>query len=112
MGVQVEEFVKFIQEHCLWQFFSRSWDREQNINGILSLAFKILTGEPYQCETPDERCNFANANSLAKQLQTALPWLKGLGKDDLADVIAKVKAKLEDLTIKHSLNGELNQPGY
>jgi vanadium nitrogenase delta subunit len=112
MGVQVEEFVTFIQEHCLWQFFSRAWDRENNINGILSLAFKILTGESFECKTPDERCNFANANSLAKQLKSALPWLKDLNKDDLNNVISKVKAKLEDLTVKHSLNGELNQPGY
>jgi vanadium nitrogenase delta subunit len=109
---QVDEIVTYIQENCLWQFFSRTWDRESNINGILALAFKILTGETPKCETPDERCYFANANSLAAEMKAKLPWLKELGKDDLAGVIAKVKDQIEDITVKHSLNGELNLPGY
>jgi hypothetical protein len=109
---QADEMVTFIQEHCLWQFFSRASDRESNINGVLPLAFKIITGEPYKCETPDERCHFANANRLAAQMKSSLPWLEGLTKEGLADVISGAQGKLENITVKHSLNGELNLPGY
>jgi V-containing nitrogenase delta subunit len=109
---QTDDMVTFIQEHCLWQFHSRAWDRESNINGILPMAFQILTGETPKQETPDERCYFANANRLAAEMKDDLPWLEGLRKEELADVIDRVKDKIEDIAVKHSLNGELNQPGY
>jgi len=109
---QTDEIFTFIQEHCLWQFVSRTWDREENIDVVLSMAFTILTGNSPKYETPDERCHFADANSLAAEMKSALPWLEDLPKNDLADVIARVKERLVDITVKHSLNGELNQPGY
>ena len=109
---QTDEIVTFIQEHCLWQFFSRTWDREDNIKNVLSLTFKFLTGEPFKSETPDERCHFANANRLAAEMKEALPWLEDLPKKDLATVLSRVNDSLEDITVKHSLNAELNQPGY
>lgn len=109
---QADEMVTFIQEHCLWQFFSRTWDRESNINGILPMTFKILTGETPKCETPDDHCYFADANSLVREMKAKFPWLKELGKEDLADLLAKVKDQIEDIAVKHSLNAELNLPGY
>jgi hypothetical protein len=112
MGVQTDDIVAFIQVHCLWQFVSRANDREENINGVLSLAFRILIGESPKCETPDERCHFANANRLASEMKSALPWLEDLPKKDLADTLSAVNARIQDITVKHSLNEELTQPGY
>jgi hypothetical protein len=45
-------------------------------------------------------------------MKEALPWLEDLPKKDLATVLSRVKGSLEDITVKHSLNAELNQPGY
>lgn len=42
---RTEEITTFIQERCLWQFHSRSWDREENINGVINKAIAIASGE-------------------------------------------------------------------
>ena len=31
---QVDDLFDYVQERCLWQFFSRTWDRTENIEEI------------------------------------------------------------------------------
>jgi hypothetical protein len=45
-------------------------------------------------------------------MKEALPWLEDLPRKDLGTVLSRVKDSLEDITVKHSLNAELNQPSY
>ncbi len=44
MADKSESLVTFIQERCLWQFVSRAPDREENIDGVLTLVGILLTG--------------------------------------------------------------------
>jgi hypothetical protein len=41
------------RKRCLWQFFSRSWDRKENIEGYLGKLTELLLGEPLTLTTPD-----------------------------------------------------------
>ncbi len=112
MEKSVEELTSFIQERCLWQFHSRSWDREDNITGVLKLAGDLLVGTPVVLETPADKCNFADAKLLVADIQSKLAWLNLLDADQKKAVLEGVKDKLIELTITKSLNGELHHPNY
>jgi len=112
MTKEAEDLVAFIQVHCLWQFASRTPDREENIKGVLAMTEELLAGGTPQPKTPMERCHFADARQLADQAKVALPWLNGTQKDDLHQVVSDAMARIHEITVEHSLNGELNQPGY
>ncbi len=112
LTVKVEELVAFLQERCLWQFASRAWDREENIDNVLTMTGEILAGKSPHAETPGERCHFANANHLASDVKTHLLWLGDLASDELHNVVTGAIARLRDLTVDRSLNGELRLQSY
>jgi V-containing nitrogenase delta subunit len=109
---QTKELVNFIQERCLWQFYSRAWDREENINGVLGQLGELLSNQTPKLETPMDRCHFANANHLAREVRSAFPWLEEMSPDSLTKLIGGVMAKLEEITITKSKNGELHTQAY
>ena len=112
MPEKSEALVTFIQQHCLWQFASRAHDREENIDGVLSLLGILLTGGSPKLQTPMDRLHFANANHLAAEVKSEFPWLSHLGKDELFAVVSGVIKRIHEITVKNSKNGELYQPGY
>jgi len=112
MQERIEELSLFIQERCLWQFHSRSWDREENINGVLNKVAEILTGEKVALETLQDKCYYADARILVLEIKDRLPWLDEIDGSELKTVIAGVKEKLLDITVTRSLNAELRVPGY
>ena len=112
MAEKAESLVTFIQERCLWQFVSRAPDREENIDGVLSLVGILLTGGVPKLQTPMDRLHYANANHLVTEIKTEFPWLSHLGKDDLFAVITGAIKRIHDITVKNSKNGELHQPLY
>jgi V-containing nitrogenase delta subunit len=112
MSEKAEALVAFIQEHCLWQFASRAPDREENIDGVLSLLGILLTGGSPKLTTPMDRLHFANANQLASQVKSRFPWIKDLRKDELLALISGTIERIHELTVKKSLNGELHQQAY
>jgi hypothetical protein len=112
MATKADDLVTFIQERCLWQFVSRAHDREENINGVLSLLGEILTGGSPKLKTPVQRLHFANANRLASEVKVAFPWLVEIPKEDMQGVVTGAIARIHELVVEKSLNGELHQPGY
>jgi hypothetical protein len=112
MTGKVEDLVAFIQQHCLWQFASRTHDREENIHGVLSLLGEILTGNSPKLETPLERCHFANANHLAAEAKSEFGWLKDLHGDELNQLVAATIARIHEITVEHSRNEELKLQNY
>lgn len=107
-----EELVSFIQEHCLWQFASRAHDREDNINGVLSIVGEILIGSAPKLTTPMDRCHFANANHLASEVKTAFPWLKDMDHANLSILITGVIGRIREIAIEQSKNEELHLQAY
>jgi nitrogenase delta subunit len=112
MKERVEELVTHIQERCLWQFFSRSWDREENIEAILSKTADVLAGEAPSTETQADRCWAADAKILASDFRSQHPWLKDAGKQEIRDVIDGVKARMREIAVEKSKNGELHVTNY
>ncbi|MEH1982429.1 MAG: V-containing nitrogenase subunit delta, partial [Nostoc sp.] len=106
------EVTKLIQERCLWQFHSRAWDREENINGVLNMAAQILTGEKVVLETLIERGFYADAKILSADLEIRFAWLNSMENSQKKAVLEAVKAMLIDIVITKSKNGELHYSLY
>jgi V-containing nitrogenase delta subunit len=102
----------FIQERYLWQFYSRTWDREENIDHIMDEFVKILSGETTGGNSPEERYFYAEAATVAAETKRKFPWLSGLERAELESLAARVKVKLIDVTVTHSRNQELNVSYY
>ncbi len=112
MEDKIEELTSYIQERCLWQFFSRTWDREENIEGILNKTAEILTDKQVVTETPAEKYFYADAKILVSEIKNKFSWLVGMEKDQVMEMIAGVKARLTEITITKSKNCELNLKEY
>lgn len=109
---QIEELFGYIQERCLWQFFSRSWDRQENIDGVLDAAAVLLADGTPARETPMQKLFYADAAILVRHLRERFPWLAGLSGEETKALVAGLKDKLVNYTITRSLNGELNHQFY
>jgi len=112
MKEKIEEVTALIQEQCLWQFFSRSWDREENIEGIMTMTGKILNGEKINLETPADRAFYSDAKFLAADIREKLSWISELDKSGVLELIEGVKKRLLYITVKKSRNCELNLSNY
>ena len=49
---------------------------------------------------------------MARGLTSENPWLETMGKDDIRELMAAAKKRLDFLTIHGSLNLELTDPKY
>ena len=76
---KVDQLFSYVQERCLWQFFSRSWDRQENLDGILKSATDLLTGKDPARETPMERLFYADAKVMVQDFKQRFPWLEEAG---------------------------------
>ena len=112
MKEKTEELVKYIQERCLWQFFSRSWDREDNIGGIMTQSESILLGKNPVLETQMDRCWYADATILVDDLKRLFPWITAASPDEIRTVIDRVKQRMREIAIEKSRNEELNINNY
>ncbi|HMA64458.1 MAG: Fe-only/vanadium nitrogenase subunit delta [Fibrobacterota bacterium] len=112
MKQKAEEMVNYIQSRCLWQFFSRSWDREENIDGILTGTERIFCEEPPVLETDADRCWHADARILASDFRREFPWIKELTKEEIKIVLSAVKLRMKDIVITKSMNEELHVKFY
>jgi V-containing nitrogenase delta subunit len=109
---RTEEVTALIQQRCLWQFHSRAWDREENINGVLNMAATILTGEKVTLATLLDRAFYADAKLLVIDLEKKFQWLSKMENAQKKAVLDSVKNRLIDIAITNSLNGELHHSLY
>lgn len=112
MDARIKELYGYVQERCLWQFFSRNWDREENINGILAKAEELFAGLAPKDDTPADRCHLADAKSLVADFRSRFPWIKESSLEEIKALLAGLKAELVDTTITHSKNRELRDRLY
>ena len=112
LSENVEVVIDYIMKKCLWQFHSRAWDRERQNEGIMTQTMQILCGEEPDIESPENRCYWVDAVMMARGLTSENPWLVSMGKDDIRELMAAAKNRLDFLTIHGSLNLELTDPKY
>lgn len=113
MESNINELYKYIQQKYLWQFYSRSWDRENNINGILDAAKELLiSGKCSLGDSLEEKHYYSEAKIVVNDFKRDLKFIEGLNEKGITELIDRVKVKLLDVTVTHSLNGELNVNYY
>lgn len=109
---RVEELIDYIMKHCLWQFHSRSWDRERQNEEILKKTKQLLCGEPVDLSTPYDRCYWVDAVSMVDAFKERYLWINDMSKAELSLLIEGLKKRLDYLTISGSLNEELTDKHY
>ncbi len=109
---QVQQLFDYVQLRYLWQFFSRTWDREENIEGICNAANEMFHGHEPKRHTPMERLFYADAKEMVKDFRENFAWIDGLEPTKITELLGGLKAKLRDHTITNSLNHELNHTLY
>ncbi len=107
-----QELYAFVQERYLWQFHSRSWDREANINGVTKITMQLLTSDVVSLETPAEKCFYVDAKTFANDIKKRFPGFLELDLETMHAAMNCVKEKLLDVMVEKSLNGELRNPNY
>ena len=108
----VNQLFAYVQERCLWQFFSREWDRTENIEGILGKAADLLTGTPLKLETPMDRLFYADAKVMVDNLKDRFPEIAALPPSEVQGLIADLKVKVTEIAVTQSRNHELTQKLY
>jgi vanadium nitrogenase delta subunit len=109
---KVRELFLYVQERCLWQFFSRARDRETNINAITRMAGELLTGTRPKIETPIEKQCFADAVELVVGIKSHQSWILEESPEAISGLMDELKDELLDLAVKSAKNGELTWQAY
>jgi len=109
---KLDQSFAYVEERCLWQFSSRTWDREENIGGVISAAAGLLTGEKPTAETGMERLFYAEARTMAADLKERLSWIEGADPAEIRALMQALKERLLDVIIVRSKNRELSHSLY
>ena len=112
MKDRIEQLLDYIMKKCLWQFNSRTWDRENQNEGVLTKTMQLLCDEPVELGTPADKCYWVDAVCLADAYKSRYPWLTKMNKDEIKVLMKELKDRIDYLTITGSLNKELNDPLY
>lgn len=109
---RIEQMVDYIMKKCLWQFHSRTWDRERQNAGILGITSALLCEEEVDLSTPEQRCYWADAVCLVDAFRERFSWLLAMDKGEIKPLIQGLHERMNHLTITGSLNAELTDRHY
>lgn len=109
---QVAELFGYVQERFLWQFYSREWDRAENINGITEQAKRILLGQETLRQTPVQRLQAVDAKVMVDDCRARFAWLGEAQAQRIHELMDGLRVMLTDIAITRSQNRELNHSLY
>lgn len=113
MNQRMEILLDYIMKNCLWQFHSRTWDRERQNREIIGWAEKVLLGTANTApEDPLDRCHWVDGVSLAHNWRERFEWINALGAEDISPLMKALHARVDFLTRTGSLNEELTDEHY
>ncbi|THF55151.1 V-containing nitrogenase subunit delta [Pseudothauera rhizosphaerae] len=112
MEDRIDDLFGYVEERCLWQFFSRTWDRQENIDGVLGQAERLLSGKEPVRETPMDKLFYADALVMVNDFRERFPWIREVEPEEVRELLDGLKARLVDVTITRSTNRELNHHLY
>ncbi|MBG0775930.1 MAG: Fe-only nitrogenase subunit delta [Desulfovibrionaceae bacterium] len=112
MQDKIAQLENYIMKKCLWQFHSRTWDRKRQNERILGMTRQLLLGEPVSTETPEERCYWVDAVTMAEAFKVRCPWLADMSREEIAGLMDGLYERIDFLTVTGSLNQELNDQHY
>jgi vanadium nitrogenase delta subunit len=109
---QIDQLYNYCQERYLWQFFSRTWDRQENLDGIFATAGSLFNGEAVARDTPMQKLFYADAKIMVSDFKERFPWIAKCTPDEIRALLTGVKDRLTEIAITKSLNGELSHSLY
>lgn len=109
---QIDDLFDYVQERCLWQFFSRTWDRTENIDGVIGQAERMLLGQAPLRDTPMQRLHAVDAMSMVDDFRKRFAWIAQSSPEEIKAVLQGLREKLTDHTITRSKNHELSHSLY
>lgn len=109
---EINQLEDYIMKHCLWQFHSREWDRKRQNEWILKQTTQLLCGEEVDKSTPELKCYWVDALSMAENWQKRFAWISAMKKEEIKSMMAKLKERIDYVTITGSLNKELTVSLY
>ena len=112
MEDKIDDLYSYVQERCLWQFFSRTWDRQENIDGVLGAAERLLTGQEAAKGSPMEKLHYVDALTMVNDCRERFPWIRECGAAEIKQLMDGLKARLVETVITKSTNRELNHHLY
>ncbi|MDR3271651.1 MAG: Fe-only/vanadium nitrogenase subunit delta [Peptococcaceae bacterium] len=112
MEEKVDAVYGFVMERCLWQFFSRNWDREANIKNIMGNVAKLQSAQEADRATNQTNAYYADAKILTEQLSKKFPWFVSLSLEEISTIRDQVIDRLMDVAVVHSLNAERTEINY
>jgi nitrogenase delta subunit len=112
MKDRIAQLEDYIMKNCLWQFHSRTWDRERQNREILTRTMQILCEEPAAHETGEDRCYWVDAVCLADAFKSRYPWMHELAEAEIKQLMHGLKDRIDHITYKGSLNKELTDQHY
>lgn len=112
LDTKVDDLFDYVQERCLWQFFSRTWDRQENIDGILKKVTEILSGQEPDRASATDKVHYADATTIVRDFRERFPWIREAGEDERRQLMDGLRSRLEEITITKSKNRELNHHLY
>lgn len=112
MNEKLDDLFGYVEERCLWQFFSRTWDREENIGGVLGKAEEMLSGREPSRETPMDKLFCADAGVMVRDFRERFPWIREAQPGEVHELMTGLKARLVETAITRSTNRELNHHLY
>jgi Fe-only nitrogenase delta subunit len=112
MKERVEQLVEYIMKNCLWQFHSRTWDRERQNREILTKTKEVLCDECVEPTDRLDRCYWVDAVVLASAYRKTFPWINKLAKNEICELMGGVRERMDYLMITGSLNLELTDEHY
>jgi nitrogenase delta subunit len=112
MEEKIDDLYDYVQERCLWQFFSRSWDRQENIDGVLGQAEALLNGQPPARETPMEKLIYVDARVMVDDFKARFPGIRESAPEEIKQLLDGLKSRLVETVITKSTNRELNHHLY
>jgi vanadium nitrogenase delta subunit len=109
---KVRQLYDYVQERCLWQFYSRSWDRRDNIENITRMTGAFLTGKTPEVKTVHDHQYFADAKMMAADLNRRYAWLADEKPESIGDLMGQLRDELLDLAVDNCGNTEINWSFY
>ncbi|MDR3518141.1 MAG: V-containing nitrogenase subunit delta [Azospirillaceae bacterium] len=109
---KIDQLFDYVQERCLWQFFSRSWDRQENIDGIIRTATDLLTGVDPKRDQPMDRLFYADAKIMVADFRERFPWITAIEPAEVRALMGTLRERIVDLAITRSQNHELSHSIY
>jgi nitrogenase delta subunit len=112
MSDKVDALYGYVQERCLWQFYSRSWDRSENIDGVIAKATDMFLGKTPETPTPMDRLHMADAKIMVDDCRIRFPWINDASKEEIRELMRELHGRLTDIAITSSKNHELTHSLY